>query len=125
MRPGRGMVETITAAASPALDHIIERPRLIARLAEGGGARISVLAAPAGYGKTTLAREWTGERQHLGWYAGGPAMADVAALCVGVVEVLARLHAPPKEDVVERVRILAARGHDPCGLAKAVAGAAL
>ena len=25
------MVETITAAASPALDHIIERPRLIAR----------------------------------------------------------------------------------------------
>ena len=51
-------------------------------------------------------------------------MADVAALCVGVVEVLARLHAPPKEDVVERVRILAARGHDPRGLAKAVAGAA-
>jgi ATP/maltotriose-dependent transcriptional regulator MalT len=51
------MVETITAAASPALDHIIERPRLIARLREGGGARVSVLAAPAGYGKTTLARQ--------------------------------------------------------------------
>ena len=53
------MVETITAAASPALDHIIERPRLIARLEEGGGARVSVLAAPAGYGKTTLARQWS------------------------------------------------------------------
>ena len=53
------MVETITAAASPALDHIIERPRLIARLDEGGGARVSVLAAPAGYGKTTLARQWS------------------------------------------------------------------
>src|SRR3954469_18980470 len=49
------MVETITATASPALDHIIERPRLIAQLEEGGGARVSVLAAPAGYGETTLA----------------------------------------------------------------------
>src|SRR5262249_12646602 len=55
--PGRGMTETITATASPALDHIIERPRLIARLEEGGGARVTVLAAPAGYGKTTLARQ--------------------------------------------------------------------
>jgi ATP/maltotriose-dependent transcriptional regulator MalT len=42
------MVETITRTASPALDHIIERPRLIARLAEGDGARVSMLAAPAG-----------------------------------------------------------------------------
>ena len=41
------MVETITAAASPALDHIIERPRLIARLEEGAGSRVSVFAAPA------------------------------------------------------------------------------
>src|SRR2546423_12614780 len=64
------MVETITAAASPALDHIIERPRLIARLAEGGGARVSVLSAPAGYGKTTLARQWS-KRQAgpVAWYS--------------------------------------------------------
>src|SRR5437899_12626998 len=69
MRPGRGMVETITAAASPALDHIIERPRLIARLSEGGGSRVSVLASPAGYGETTLARQWS-KRQ------GGPVAWD-------------------------------------------------
>ncbi len=51
-------METITAAISPALEHIIERPRLIARLEEEGGSRVAVLAAPAGYGKTTLARQW-------------------------------------------------------------------
>src|SRR5215831_15983571 len=53
------MVDTITTAASPALDHIIERPRLIARLEEGGGSRVAMFAAPAGYGKTTLARQWS------------------------------------------------------------------
>src|SRR5256885_8929194 len=75
------MVETITAAASPALDHIIERPRLIARIEEGGGARISVLAAPAGYGKTTLARQWS-QRQPgpVAWYRTTRASGDVALL---------------------------------------------
>jgi LuxR family maltose regulon positive regulatory protein len=106
-----------------ARDLIIKRPRLT-KLLDESTSRLLLLVAPAGYGKTTLAREWTGEREHVGWYAGGPAMADVAALSVGVVEVLATLHVPPKDDVVERVRILAARGHDPRGLAKAVAGAA-
>ena len=39
--------------------HIIERPRLI-KLMEESGARVIVLHAPAGYGKTTLARQWIG-----------------------------------------------------------------
>ena len=117
-------MNAVTVTARPrARDFIIKRPRLT-KLLDDSTSRLLLLVAPAGYGKTTLAREWTAERRHVGWYAGGPAMADVAALCVGVVEVLAQLHTPPQEDVVERVRILAARGHDPRGLAKAVAGAA-
>jgi LuxR family transcriptional regulator, maltose regulon positive regulatory protein len=117
-------MNAVTVTTRPrARDFIIKRPRLT-KLLDDSTSRLLLLVAPAGYGKTTLAREWTAERRHVGWYAGGPAMADVAALCVGVVEVLAQLHTPPKEDVVERVRILAARGHDPRGLAKAVAGAA-
>ena len=36
---------------------IIERPRLI-RLLDESPARIKMLVAPAGYGKTTLARQW-------------------------------------------------------------------
>jgi LuxR family transcriptional regulator, maltose regulon positive regulatory protein len=86
------MVETITAAASPALDHIIERPRLIARLAEGGGSRVSVLAAPAGYGKTTLARQWS-KRQAgpVAWYRTTRASGDVALLAVQLDELLASI----------------------------------
>jgi LuxR family transcriptional regulator, maltose regulon positive regulatory protein len=84
------MVETITAAASPALDHIIERPRLIARLAEGGGARVSVLAAPAGYGKTTLARQWSNRQAGpVAWYRTTRASGDVALLAVQLDDLLA------------------------------------
>ena len=36
---------------------IIERPRLTTLLDESQG-RIKMLVAPAGYGKTTLARQW-------------------------------------------------------------------
>ena len=83
------MTETITAAVSPALAHIIERPRLIARLEEGGGARVSVLAAPAGYGKTTLARQWS-QRQAgpIAWYRTTRASGDVALLAVQLDELL-------------------------------------
>ncbi len=86
------MVETITATASPALDHIIERPRLITRLAEGGGARVSVLAAPAGYGKTTLARQWS-QRQDgpVAWYRTTRASGDVALLAVQLDDLLASI----------------------------------
>jgi LuxR family maltose regulon positive regulatory protein len=92
MRPGRGMVETITAAASPALDHIIERPRLIARLAEGGGARVTVLAAPAGYGKTTLARQWSSRQTSpVAWYRTTRASGDIALLAVQLDELLASI----------------------------------
>jgi LuxR family maltose regulon positive regulatory protein len=84
------MVETITTAASPALDHIIERPRLIARLSEEGGTRVAVFAAPAGYGKTTLARQWS-ERQTgpVAWYRTRRASGDVALLAVQLDDLLA------------------------------------
>src|SRR5438046_1369755 len=65
-------------------EHIIKRPRLTGLLDESK-ARILMLVAPAGYGKTTLAREWLENRNH-GWYRGVPASADVAALAVGLAE---------------------------------------
>jgi LuxR family maltose regulon positive regulatory protein len=86
------MVETISAAISPALAHIIERPRLIERLEEGGGSRVSMFAAPAGYGKTTLARQWS-ERQDcpVVWYRTNRASGDVALLAVQFDELFASL----------------------------------
>src|SRR5207244_678240 len=41
--------------------HIIKRPRLT-KLLDEAEARIILLVAPAGYGKTTLAREWLARR---------------------------------------------------------------
>src|SRR6184192_3901835 len=114
------MVETITAAASPALDHIIERPRLIARIEEGGGARISVLAAPAGYGKTTLARQWS-QRQAgpVGWYRTTRASGDVALLAVQLDDLLASI-APELPREPEKVATIASVNPSPRPLARAI-----
>ena len=112
-----------TVIAQPRAQVIIKRPRLT-RLLDEAGARITLLLAPAGYGKTTLAREWTEEQKRVGWYTGAPGMIDVAGLSVGIAEVLGAMGERPRPDMVERVRILAARGHDARGLAKAVSGGA-
>lgn len=64
--------------------HIIKRPRLT-RILDESNAQVLMLIAPAGYGKTTLAREWL-HTQRFTWYQGGPASADVAALAVGVAD---------------------------------------
>jgi LuxR family transcriptional regulator, maltose regulon positive regulatory protein len=80
-----------TAAVPAARRHIIRRPRLT-RMLDESGARIILLVAPAGYGKTTLAREWLDEAsRHSAWYRGTPASADVAALAVGVATAAAEI----------------------------------
>src|SRR3954468_19861774 len=114
------MGDTIKAAASPALDHIIERPRLIARLGEGGGARVSVLAAPARYGKTTLARQWS-ERQDgpVAWYRTTRASGDVALLAVQLDDLLASI-APELPREPEKVATIASVNPSPQPLARAL-----
>jgi len=42
-----------------------------------------MLVAPAGYGKTTLARQWLATRPHA-WYQANPGSSDVAALALGL-----------------------------------------
>lgn len=58
---------------------IIERPRLI-QLLDQTNAKTVLLLAPAGYGKTTLARQWTKTLQRAVWVSLAPAHRDVAAL---------------------------------------------
>jgi LuxR family maltose regulon positive regulatory protein len=100
--------------------HIIQRPRLT-KILDETEARIILLCAPAGYGKTTLARQWVATRSEpVLWYSGGPAMADVAALAVD----LAELFAAPESDPAQRVRFLASQGGDPRALAVALAAIA-
>lgn len=114
------MVETITPAIPLALAHIIERPRLIERLEEDGGSRVSVFAAPAGYGKTTLARQW-GERQDcpVVWYRTNRASGDVALLAVQFDELFAGL-APELPRDPRKVAAIAAANPSPSPLGRAL-----
>ncbi|HYS50566.1 MAG TPA: AAA family ATPase, partial [Burkholderiales bacterium] len=66
--------------------HIIERPRLT-RLLDQTQARVIMLVAAAGYGKTTLARQWLEGRAHA-WYSITSASSDVAALVLGLARAL-------------------------------------
>lgn len=62
--------------------HLIERPRLM-KLLDETTARIILLVAPAGYGKTTLARQWVEPQSHL-WYRCDASAADAAAFARGI-----------------------------------------
>jgi LuxR family maltose regulon positive regulatory protein len=85
--PQREVLEEATPDTTPTgspevPDYFIERPRLT-RLLDEATAPVIMLIAPAGFGKTTLARQWLAPRRR-GWYRGSPAAADVAALAVGL-----------------------------------------
>ncbi len=78
------MGEGTQPTESGAQSHIIKRPRLT-KLLDDSGARLILLVAPAGYGKTTLARQWLAAyRRPVAWYRATPASADVAALATGL-----------------------------------------
>jgi LuxR family maltose regulon positive regulatory protein len=79
-----------TTAAPTARRHIIKRPRLT-RLLDEATARIILLVAPAGYGKTTLARQWCDTVQDFAWYRCTTASTDVAAFVAGVAGALGSL----------------------------------
>ena len=66
-------------------------------------ARIILLVAPAGYGKTTLAHEWLEDKRAV-WYRGSYASADVAALAVGLATAAAEIVPNAGEHMRQRLR---------------------
>ena len=98
---------------------IIQRPRLT-RLLDESLSRILMLVAPAGYGKTTLARQWLAERPH-GWYRGTGASADVAALAVGLAEAARAIVAGAGRRMEERLRATGTPEEDVVPLAELLA----
>jgi ATP/maltotriose-dependent transcriptional regulator MalT len=69
------------------------------------GARIILLVAPAGYGKTTLANEWLSRDDRCAaWYRADPASADVAALAVGLTRTVAEILPGAGERIRDRLR---------------------
>ena len=82
---------------------IIERPRLTRLLDESQG-RIKMLVAPAGYGKTTLARQWL-EAKSSAWYTGTPSCIDVAVLAAGLKRATAEVIHGAGDALIDRIRV--------------------
>lgn len=54
----------------PPHSNLVRRPRLIEKLNEGSASRLTLISAPAGFGKTTLVSEWLAQaQQDAGWLA--------------------------------------------------------
>jgi ATP/maltotriose-dependent transcriptional regulator MalT len=92
----------IETAVEAARRYIIKRPRLT-RLLDNANARALMLIAPAGFGKTTLAREWAAERPHV-WYQGTTATADVAALLADLSKAISEMIPEAGVGAVNRMR---------------------
>ncbi len=103
---------------------IIKRPRLT-RLLDDANARLILLVAPAGYGKTTLARQWLaeGRRQHA-WYTATPPSADVSALALGLARVLETVVSGPTERMRQRLLAVPASEEEPELVAEILADSA-
>jgi len=79
---------TPTVEVSKTRRQIIERPRLT-RLLDASTARIITLVAPAGYGKTTLARQWAETRSGpVAWLSTRTGMMGVSEYATSFARVL-------------------------------------
>jgi LuxR family maltose regulon positive regulatory protein len=97
------MGEAIATEPQTRRRRIIERPRLTRLLDESQG-RIKMLVAPAGYGKTTLARQWLADKQAV-WYTATPASADVAALAAGLRDAVSQVVPGAGDALMERLSV--------------------
>ena len=91
-------------APTPLFRRHARRPRLTTLL-DGSTAQAIMLTAPAGYGKTTLAREWLQSREHSAWYRATAASADVGAFSAGLAEAVAPVLPGAGERVRQRLRV--------------------
>ena len=80
---------------------IIERPRLIKMLDECE-ARVILLLAPAGYGKTTLARQWAKTLNGAIWVTLTPAHRDVVTFAEDIGLGLTRLGDPASSTFIRK-----------------------
>ncbi len=105
----------------PAQRHLIKRPRLT-KLLDEAEARIILLIAPAGYGKTTLAREWTSQRGRVGlWYRARAGASDVAVVARALSRALAPLSPTIERSTRELLAALTTPEDEPEAIADLLA----
>ncbi len=81
----------------PPRPRVVLRPRLVARLNEGLYGKLTLLCAPAGFGKTTLVSEWLAGRAgsdpaaRTGWLALDPADSNLTRFLTYLVAALQAL----------------------------------
>src|SRR5438876_1193637 len=104
-RRGRAVREGNKSERSTAVPpHVVERPRLT-QLLDEASARIILLVAPAGYGKTTLARQWlANETRTAVWFRATASSADVAVLGSGLARAISGGLGVQCERIVHRLR---------------------
>jgi ATP/maltotriose-dependent transcriptional regulator MalT len=99
---------------------IIKRPRLTALL-DRADSRIVVLLAPAGYGKTTLAREWLDEPTREGvWLRATTSFSDVAALAVSLANAASQVTGRPTDPLLQWLRTTRDPSNDVSALSQLV-----
>ena len=76
-----------------------------------------MLVAPAGYGKTTLARQWL-EGKNAAWYTGTSASTDVAALAARLRDAIATLVPGVGGALMERLPVTTSSDEDANVLAR-------
>src|SRR3984957_8656509 len=87
--PAEGPDDVTGRAASPGLGGVVPRPGLFERL--GASARVTVLSAPPGSGKTVLLRSWIGEpgrAARVAWVARGRGEQDPQRFWLSVLSAL-------------------------------------
>jgi LuxR family transcriptional regulator, maltose regulon positive regulatory protein len=80
--------------AVPLATHLVSRPRLHARLTAGLQSSCTLVAAPAGWGKTLLVGSWLAEGgagRAAAWVSLGPSEDDVRALWMAVATALGQV----------------------------------
>jgi ATP/maltotriose-dependent transcriptional regulator MalT len=113
--------EGTTTTRPLAQSFIIKRPRLT-KLLDESEARIILLVAPAGYGKTTLAREWLGERKStVAWHSASATSADVVSLAIGIASELDSAFGGDGHPIGDRLSRLTSVQQRPEALARIVA----
>jgi LuxR family maltose regulon positive regulatory protein len=84
---------------------LIKRSRLLEKL-DDSDARVIALIAPAGFGKTTLARQWISSRKIAGaWYSVGSEGFDIAAVAARIAAVVSTVVSGAGERMLTRLSV--------------------
>jgi LuxR family transcriptional regulator, maltose regulon positive regulatory protein len=111
---------TVTGKRTLHSSRIIERPRLYALL-DASTARIRMLVAGAGYGKSTLAEQWgSRDGRRYAWYAARSSSVDVAGLALGIARAAAEIVEGSEVRLREHLRAVPTAGERISVLAEIV-----